>query len=357
MIFRLKTTKLFFGFLTVLILFSPSLVVQASDPGTYGPGPYGSGNYNYGQPAPSGSSSGSSLLIPISAGLQLPSTTLSGVVDLPVQVTTSATTAKVSLYLDGVLLSEDITAPYNLSLDTTKYSNGTHTLKVVASNTSGATFTIENSVVLQNTPTITPVPETPITPTPESPTPGSTTTRLINDNGTFYLIEGSTKRGISNPGILFSHGFEFKDARNATASDLLVPLGANLTPGNGALVKTVSDPTVYLIAENQRVGFVSKEVFEALGYKFSSVLVVTTPELTMLPLGPNLSTSNQRHTAGTNVSHQGTIYYLTNTERLPYPSIQVYNSWNPDNDFSDVVPANEEDLKIPVGEIRGSRMF
>lgn len=75
-----------------------------------------------------------------------------------------------------------------------------------------------------------------------------------------------------------------------------------------------------MVSLGKRRGFVSDGIFRALGFKFSSVLVVT-----------GLGYLGQRHA---------------------YPSLQVYNSWNKDNDFSSVAPANPNDLNLPVGKKR-----
>ena len=190
-------------------------------------------------------------------------------------------------------------------------------------------------------------------PTPATPSSGSSSynLRLINNNGTFYLIKNGKRQGITNPGMLFSYGFEFKDAAPAGANDLALPQDDLLTPGEGSLVKTAEDPTVYLISGGQRHGFTSAQVFTALGFKFGSVLVVTAPELNKLPVSGLLDNPTERHKAGSQINHQGTIYWLSEGFRHPYPSLAVYNSWNLDNDFSSVVPANNADLALPVGSI------
>jgi Big-like domain-containing protein/HYR domain-containing protein len=44
--------------------------------------------------------------------------------------------SSVKLYVDGVLKATDITSPYSFSLDTAAYSDGSHTLRVTATDTS-----------------------------------------------------------------------------------------------------------------------------------------------------------------------------------------------------------------------------
>ena len=150
--------------------------------------------------------------------------------------------------------------------------------------------------------------------------------------------------------MLATYGFTFAEAKTATAQDLSLPKGSLLTPNNGSLVKSTQDPTVYLISNQQRYGFTSASVFLALGFKFSSVLVVTNPELQALPKATNLSSGTAQHLPGLDINKNGTIYWVgTDNQLHPYPSLQDYNSWHIPNDFSRVVPANAADLALPVG--------
>jgi hypothetical protein len=181
---------------------------------------------------------------------------------------------------------------------------------------------------------------------------------LIDDNGTFYLIINNVLHGITDPGMLTTYGFTFAMAEPATAADLALPQGNLLTPQDGSLVKSVQDPTVYLISGQQRYGFVSASVFTALGFKFSSVLVVTNPELQELPLASNLNNGSAQHLAGLDINRSGTIYWVGSDGQLHgYPSLAVYNSWHIPGDFSRVVPANAADNALPVGATVAARVL
>ena len=185
----------------------------------------------------------------------------------------------------------------------------------------------------------------------------NTAIHLINDQGTFYLIQDNLKQGITNPDMLYTYGFEFKDALPATAADLALPEGSPLLPANGSLVKSPIDPTVYLITAGQKKGFVSAQVFTDLGFKFTSILTVTAPELDQLPLGNIISDSTIPHPDGFDVNQDGTIYWINSQTKYGYPSMEVYNSWNIDNDFSRVVPANTADRFLPIGDLVGLRVI
>jgi hypothetical protein len=181
---------------------------------------------------------------------------------------------------------------------------------------------------------------------------------LVQDHGTYYLISGSSKFGITNPGILESYGYIFSEATTITATESSMPISSNLPPNSGSLVKTKSDPTVYLVSSGQRYGFVSASVFTQLGYKFSSVVIVTTPELNQLTIANPLNTINttQAHLPGTNILINKTIYYIGGDNMLhAYPSLGIYNSWNIPNNFSEVVKANSADQSLQIGSEEQAR--
>jgi|GEM_PF-7111584 len=192
---------------------------------------------------------------------------------------------------------------------------------------------------------------TPVTPTtPGSPAPSTPSLRLINDKGTFYLIKSGQRQGVTNPGMLFSYGFTFTDAKPASSQDQALPQGSLLLPASGALVKSKEDQTVYLVTNGQRKGFTSEKVFTDLGFKFSSVLIVTNPELQALPKAENLDKGQAAHAPGLDINLKGTIYYIGSDNKLHgFPSQSIYNSWRLDNDYSRVVPANTADSSYPVG--------
>jgi hypothetical protein len=182
--------------------------------------------------------------------------------------------------------------------------------------------------------------------------------RLIDNNGTYYLVINNVLHGITNPGMLYTYGFTFAMGKPATSADMALEQGSLLTPQDGALVKSQQDPTVYLISGQQRYGFVSAKVFTALGFKFSSVLVVTNPELQALPRAANLSSGTAQHLPGLDIKENGTVYWVGSDNMLHgYPSLDVYNSWHLPNDFSRVVPANAADMALPMGDLVSARVL
>lgn len=208
-------------------------------------------------------------------------------------------------------------------------------------------------------PTTTPSTTPPTLPLPAVPTPSPVSVvRLVKDGVTFYLIENNERRGVTSPGILFSHGFEFKDAQSISDTEKALPLGRYILPGDGAVVKSPVSSTVYLISQGKKYGFTSGKVFTDLGFKFVNVLVVTAPELESMAEGELISSGQSRHLPGVHILEKGIVYWISAAGlRHPYPSLDIYNSWNKDDDFSQVVAANAEDLKLPVGDMVTERRF
>jgi hypothetical protein len=207
-------------------------------------------------------------------------------------------------------------------------------------------------------PVPTPAPTPTLAPTPTS-TPAALVInlKLINNNGTYYLIDHNVRHGITNPGMLSTYGFSFIDAKTATLQENSLPEGGILTPSDGALVKSKEDQTVYLISKQQRYAFTSATVFLALGFKFSSVLLVTNPELQQLAKAENISNSNQAHLPGSDISINGQIDWVGYDNQLhPYPNLAIYNSWHITGDFSTVLIGNDQDKTIPVGSVVSVRV-
>ena len=210
----------------------------------------------------------------------------------------------------------------------------------------------ETSYAPITTPTTTTLPTiTPVTSTPylTVASPVSTAMRLINDNGTFYIVQNNQLHGIASEGVLTSYGFTFDQAKPATPADLSLPKAENLLPADGSLVKSPTDPVIYLISNRQKYPFASAKVFTSLGFKFSSVLTITDNELQYLPFGSTLTNANGNHLPGLDVKLNKTIYWIGYDGQLhPYPSVPIYNSWRVAGDFSMVVPENSKDKKLPV---------
>jgi hypothetical protein len=199
------------------------------------------------------------------------------------------------------------------------------------------------------------VPPAPITPPAPMPSLG---VKLINVNGSLYLIQNGQRRGIGSIGVLNSYGFTQDQAKPATAADLAIPEGPVLAPADGALVSSQQDRTVYLVSAGQRYGFTSAQVFWGLGFKFNSIILVTVADLQALPRAGNISSASAAHLPGIDINVGGTIYWIgPDMQRHGYPNLAVYNSWHLRNDASKIVTANAADLALPVGSLVEARII
>ena len=198
------------------------------------------------------------------------------------------------------------------------------------------------------------------TPTPV-PAPSNSTSlaftniKLVTEGETYYVIKDGKRYGVTNPGILFSYGLEFIDGVLATVADNAIPYTENLKPGDGSLVKKPNDSTVYLIFDNSKHGFTSESTFNALGYSFINVLEVTTNELDALPIGIVIANPDMAHPNGTFINQDGTIFRISQNQKFGIPSMEVYNSYNPDNSFAHVVLANAQDRLLSIGSVLNKR--
>jgi hypothetical protein len=104
---------------------------------------------------------------------------LSGSYKVVVAASDASLVSGINLYIDGTLFKTENYSPYEYTIDTTKYSDGNHALKAVATDKSGNTnaATITTSVIIQNGPTGTDNPPTvTMSYSPSSPTSSQTVT-------------------------------------------------------------------------------------------------------------------------------------------------------------------------------------
>src|SRR3989339_2070694 len=108
---------------------------------------------------------------------------VSGIVAIEGTATDDNGIGKVCFYIDNVIKSTDTTAPYAYSLDTTEYANGTHTIKLIATDTIGQTAVAQITVTIDNAPPPPPVDNPP--------------TVLITSPGTGDTIYGSVSISVT----------------------------------------------------------------------------------------------------------------------------------------------------------------
>ncbi|MDD2656746.1 MAG: hypothetical protein PHQ18_04240 [Patescibacteria group bacterium] len=93
----------------------------------------------------------------------------------------------------------------------------------------------------------------------------------------YYITKDCTKRGFSDPATFFSYFSSWSDVLSTNKAKLdsisndkkfVMPKGPKYDPKYGALVKTVGDPKVYLLLNNNKYWITSEVVFNSLNYKW-----------------------------------------------------------------------------------------
>lgn len=120
----------------------------------------------------------------------------------------------------------------------------------------------------------------------------------------------------------FDYGFEFQ-----------VP--ANLQDGR--------EHKLYVYALDARVASAANES----GWPKTGASTLLTGSPKSFRIG--MSANTPRHARGALIEHNGTIYFVGEQFRYPFPSAEVFLSWGVN--FSQVVPANSGDLALPIGYI------
>lgn len=84
--------------------------------------------------------------------------TVSGVVAFTADATDNVAVAKVMFTVDGNPIATDMTKPYSISLDTTKFSNGNHVIRAKAYDAAGNAKTPQKSITIRNVASFPPAP-------------------------------------------------------------------------------------------------------------------------------------------------------------------------------------------------------
>lgn len=173
--------------------------------------------------------------------------------------------------------------------------------------------------------------------------------RLVLDNGTVFLISKGERRGFPSPEVFFSHGYSFDHLQPATPEDLTIPEKPVMVFREGTLAKQISDPTVYIIAGQEKRPFTSGEVFTRLGYSFKNLVLDSSDILSLVPAGQKIDSPEISHPEGSLVNIEGTICKVQSSGRECFSSPEVFESHG--YSFDKVVPANQLDIVLPEKEI------
>ncbi len=172
---------------------------------------------------------------------------------------------------------------------------------------------------------------------------------VVISQGTIYRISdnGQALEGFDTPEKYFSYRYSFAQAAPATSDDLALPHTV-IAWGDGRLF--LEQGVGYQVSGGTKHGFVSQDAFLGQGFKFSQAKVGTLN----LHVGQVIASAAEAHLSGSFViDGTGTVWYMTDTQRQGVPSIALLNSWG--LNFSEVVPANANDLAKPAGSLLSYR--
>jgi hypothetical protein len=178
--------------------------------------------------------------------------------------------------------------------------------------------------------------------------------RNVVEKGTVYLVWGDLRQAYTSAGAFLSFSFnKWADVVPATPNDLAQPIANGqpfIPPRDGSLIN--DHGTVYIIINGLRAGFSSESVFRGLGYSFGNVIAGDTSF--MVTLAP-INSANQRHPWGTIVNQDGTLYLLSDDDKIGIPSLSAFYSWG--FKLEEVIPANSYDRSLQQTGILYPRDF
>lgn len=164
-----------------------------------------------------------------------------------------------------------------------------------------------------------------------------------------WLIENGFVRPFPSAEVFMSHGYKWSSIVQGNSGDEGLPIGQGFTLAPGTLIKPSNSLKMCLVYPNLVYRcFTSYAVFTRMGYKPSMAYPVSTTYLTNAGYTEGDAISDvMAHPMGTDISDNGTIYWVSEKGRRGYPNREVYNTWHTfNNDFSRVVPANDFDRNL-----------
>ncbi len=170
---------------------------------------------------------------------------------------------------------------------------------------------------------------------------------LVISNGTVYLIQNGQRVGFRDYSEYRSYGYNLNQVIAASNADLLLPQSSFVPKAmSGTLViDTTDNRTVYMIGLNgSKRGFASASVFKALGYNFRDLLKIN---LSDYPAGDPISESSQMHPDGALVLAGQTVWWILGNARSGFESAAVFNSYG--FSWDKIVPATPADTALSIG--------
>lgn len=159
---------------------------------------------------------------------------------------------------------------------------------------------------------------------PSCPLPVEAVYKKAQSPGVYYVTKDCTKRPFNRSDVYFTYYRSWADVQVVSELDLnsipddelsFMPWGPLWSPAYSPIVKTVTDPKVYLVSAGQLRWISSEEVFNALGYEWSWIEDVAPEWLAQYGMGEPLTETNF-HPAGTLVKYADSsrVYVLAEVD-------------------------------------------
>lgn len=171
---------------------------------------------------------------------------------------------------------------------------------------------------------------------------------IKGEDGTVYFINKSgQRRAYTSAGAFLSYRFNiWKNIIPATTGDMALPLGDPVPPRDGSIIcsdRGADKGTCYVISEGKKVGFPSKAIFLAQGYKFEKAL---SGDVSFLETKDPITNGSSAHAPGAWINWDGTVYVVAGLWLSGVSDINTLESWGVN--FVDIVPVTEGDKLLPV---------
>ena len=176
--------------------------------------------------------------------------------------------------------------------------NGTKTVYVKFRTAKGGTKTVSDTIILTNQSVDQIVSSTEPIEKDECPLTINSAYKLANVSSVYYITEDCTKRAFKRSDVFFTYLDSWGDVEittqtllNSIPNDTLgfMPWGPNYDPKYGALVKTVTDPKVYLLLGTEKYWITSETVFNSLNYAWNWIEDIDSRLLNKYTIGSEIT--------------------------------------------------------------------
>ncbi len=163
-----------------------------------------------------------------------------------------------------------------------------------------------------------------------------------------YLVKNGKKKMITSGTLFEKLGYKWRDVIDINEDEASNhPDNGNVLYPDGILIKSIDDPTVYLLESGKKRKITSGILFEELGYKWSEIVSVHPDEMKEYSLGKILT-----YPDGTLIRRNGfpVVFKIENGQRKEFTSITLFEATN--SEWSDVIVLSDEEfLAYPNGGV------